>query len=153
MGLDICIKTRDGDEETCESIFHIGYSSYHILMGEIARLFELRLGSTYYSTDNEHNYPEIDLSKLEQFKSELDYRYYENLLLEAGDKVELIPLLMHSDCDGYIPVSMVQRMIPLLDTDEVKIWFKLNSEWEERFAELVDAMKQAVSVGSDLIYL
>jgi hypothetical protein len=151
MGLDIIIQRDKNDEDSTEGLFRIGYGSYHRLMEEIAKFFQLDIADKFYSSDN--NYcPEIDLDKLIEFKDQKDFQFYENIVQNAGDKKVLIPLLMHSDCDGSIPVKLLKDMIPLLDTDEIKLWFRLSSEWDYQFFNLVDAIKTAVDAGCDFIY-
>jgi hypothetical protein len=151
MGLDIIIQRDKNDENSVEWLFRTGYGSYNKLMDEIARFFQIQIINTYYCLKHD-DCPEIDLTKLTEFENERDFQFYKKVVQNAGDKKVLIPLLMHSDCDGSIPVRLLKDMIPLLETDEIKLWFRLNSEWEEEFSDLVDAIKIAVDASCDLIY-
>jgi hypothetical protein len=151
MGLDIIIQRDKNDENSVEWLFRTGYGSYNKLMNEIARFFQIQLSDTYYCL-NHDDYPEINLDELVEFEKERDFQKYKKIIQNAGDKKVLIPLLMHSDCNGSIPVRLLKDMIPLLETDEIKLWFKLNSEWEEEFFDLVNAIKTAIDADCDLIY-
>jgi len=151
MGLDIIIQKDKNDENTIEWLFRIGYGSYHELMNEIARFFQLETINNYYFVEDD-GCPEINLEKLVEFEGQKDFERYKKVVQDAGEKKVLIPLLMHSDCEGSIPVKLLKNMLPLLDSDEIKLWFKLNSDWDEQFFSLVKSIKKAVSKGCDFIY-
>jgi hypothetical protein len=151
MGLDIMIQTVKGDDGSWAQVYRIGYGSYGRLMDEIARFFQIQLSDTYYCLKDD-DWPETDLTKLTEFENEYQFKLYKLIVQNAEDKKVLLPLLMHSDCDGSIPVELLRDMLPLLKTDEITLFFKLNSEWEEEFFSLVRAIETAVSLGCDFIY-
>lgn len=155
MGLDIIVQYGDKEEDYSYG-FRLSYSGYHAFMEEILRYFGFKgkRASLFYSLEGAPNCPEPDLSKLKMYEHETDFIEYRNSVLEMERTgiLDLVPLVLHSDCDGVIPWEYSEKILKLLDTDEARLWFQLESEWDEEYTELINTLKDAVENKGLIVY-
>jgi hypothetical protein len=155
MGLDILVQYSDKKDDYSYG-FRLSYSGYHAFMDEILRYFGFKgkRAELFYSLKGAPNCPEPDLNKLEMYKHEDDFKEYMDSVLEfeAAGILDLVPLALHSDCDGVIPWEYSEKILNLLDNDKAKLWFQLESEWDEEYTELIKTLKDAVDNKALIVY-
>jgi len=157
MGLDILIKySSEDDKDDYSYAFHVGYGDYHSFMEEILRFFSFKSGIIpfYYSRADLPGCPETDLSKLKIYENDPNFTIYKNSILEFEKEglLDLVPLVLHSDCDGFISWENAKNILELLDKDEIKLWFKLESEWDEKYEILIDTLRRTVENKALIVY-
>jgi len=155
MGLDIIIKVNEDDEDYSYA-FHLSYGGFHSFINEILRSFSFKgeRSPFYYSAEGAPDCPETDLSKLDVDEDEPDFIMYKDSILEFEKEglLDLVPLVLHSDCDGVIPWEKAKNILKLLDKDEIKLWFKLESEFDEEYSLLIEALKNAVENKAFIVF-
>lgn len=121
MGL--CMNVEKTDED-----FFIGYVRYFWLRVEILESIDYFLAKDFKNTLNEVPISEKSFEKLY------------NLGLHE--------FMLHSDCDGILELSVVEKTLKALN--KVKL-FK-NSDFKEEFKGLKDILSKAVKAKSNIIY-
>jgi hypothetical protein len=155
MGLDVLIQYSDNEDDYSYG-FRLSYSGYNAFMNEILRYFGFKgyRADLFYSLKGAPNCPEPDLSKLKMYENELDFMKYRDSVqqFERAGLLDLVPLVLHSDCDGVIPWEYSEKILKLLDNDKTRLWFELESEWDEAYKGLIETLKEAVEHKALIVY-
>jgi len=153
MGLDVYVRYSDKEDDYSYG-FHTSYSRYHKFTDEILRYFGINEKINFYLSLPGTDYPATDLTEISAYEDEEGFKIYSEYIKKFEDAgiIDLIPLVLHSDCDGSIPWEKAEKLLELLDTNEIKLWFKLESDWEDTFNDLLETLGNAVKYKAVIIY-
>lgn len=121
MGL--CMNVEKTDED-----FFIGYVRYFWLRVEILESIDYFLAKDFKNTLNEVPISEKSFEKLYN--------------------LELHEFMLHSDCDGILELSVIEKTLKALN----KVKLLKNSDFKEEFKGLKDILSKAVKSKSNIIY-